>query len=72
MRRFWITLPIAFALAASTAYAGKLDSVEQTAKTYIAKKETTNSAGHGVTRISHGKAGKASQLLGKGKKILGK
>jgi hypothetical protein len=33
MHRFEISLPIALALAAPSAYAGKLDAVEQAAKT---------------------------------------
>jgi hypothetical protein len=69
MYRFWITLPIAMALAAPAAHAGKLGSIEQAAKTYVAKKETGGSARHGIAGISHGKA---SQVLSKGKKILGK
>jgi hypothetical protein len=69
MHRFWIVLPLALAFAAP-AHAGKLGSVEQAAKTYVAKKETTGgSSHHAVAGVSHGKA---SQLLGKGKKILGK
>jgi hypothetical protein len=64
MHRFWITLPIALALVAPPALAGKLDSVERAAKTYIAKKDSGSA--------SHGKASRAGQILGKGKKILGK
>ena len=68
MQRFWIVLPVALALAASTADAGKLGSAEKAAKTYIAKKEA-GKATHGIAGAEHGKAG---GLLGKGKKLLGK
>jgi hypothetical protein len=69
MRRFWIILPIAVALVAPPAFAGKLDSVERAAKTYIAKK---GSGGISHGKASHGKASHASGLLSKGKKLLGK
>jgi len=69
MQRFWIILPIMLALIAPSAHAGKLDSVEQAAKTYIAKKETTSTS-HGLAGATG--HGKASGLLGKGKKLLGK
>jgi hypothetical protein len=69
MHRFWIVLPVALALAAPAAYAGKLDTIEKAAKTVIVKKETSKST-HGLLGgNSHGKAG---GILSKGKKLLGK
>lgn len=68
MHRFWITLPIVLALVAPPAFADKLDSIKQAAQTYIAKKES----GHGSAGITGGSHGKASQVLSKGKKLLGK
>jgi hypothetical protein len=78
MYRFWISLPVALALAVPSAYAGKLASIEQTAKTYIAKKDTGGSsrtiANQGIASrgIASGGHGKASGFLSKGKKLLGK
>lgn len=73
MQRFWIALPIALALAVPSAYAGKLDSAKQAVKTYVAKKESgvakPGKASHGVASASHGKA---SGIVAKGKKLLGK
>ena len=68
MQRFWIALPIALALAAPSAHAGKLDSAKQAVKTFVAKKEA-GKASHGIAHPSHGKA---SGIVAKGKKLLGK
>ncbi|HEX3974497.1 MAG TPA: hypothetical protein VHX19_24395 [Stellaceae bacterium] len=73
--RFWISLPIALALAAPAAYAGKLDSVEQAAKTFVAKKESRSGGSHGLGGHAIAGAaghGKVSQIVGKGKKLIGK
>jgi hypothetical protein len=69
MQRFWISLSVALAIAVPPAYAGKLGSVEQAAKTYIAKKEVTGGGSRGIASAGHGKA---STIMGKGKKLLGK
>ena len=68
MQRFWISLSMALVIAVPPAYAGKLGSVEQAAKTYIAKKESGGDS-HGIAGVGHGKA---STMMGKGKKLLGK
>jgi hypothetical protein len=70
MHRFWISLTVVLALLAPSAYAGKLASIEQAAKTYIAKKGSSGGGSHGIASASgHGKAG---GLLSKGKKLIGK
>jgi hypothetical protein len=73
--RFWSSLAIALALAAPSAYAGKLDSVAQAAKTYVAKKDTkpgpSRSLGNHAVAGAAGH-GKASQIVSTSQKLIGK